>query len=245
MISFESVTYTYPPLIADPLKRDAATESRITALADVSFRVEAGQCLAVIGANGSGKSTLCLAAAGLAPRLTEGRIAGKITIDGREVQSELPGALAGVIGIVLQDPEGQLFNRTIADEIAWGLENLGVSPADITIRIAESLAMVGLDHLPWNRAPITLSGGEQKRLALASMLALRPQALILDEPSGGLAPSGRAEMINTLSRLRSETNLAILLAENDPEVVAALANHVIVLESARIIDQGTAREVYA
>jgi energy-coupling factor transport system ATP-binding protein len=245
MIHFDSVTYTYPSLSGDPLKRDPASESRIIALDNLSFRVEPGQCLAVIGANGSGKSTLCLAAAGLAPRLSEGRIAGTITVAGRNVQAEPPGALADVIGIVLQEPEGQLFNPSIANEIAWGLENLGVPPAEMTARIAQALAQVGLDHLPWDRAPNTLSGGEQKRLALASMLALRPRALILDEPSGGLAPSGRAEMIDTLSRLRSETHLAILLAENDPEVIAALADHVLVLESGCIIDQGPAREVYS
>jgi energy-coupling factor transport system ATP-binding protein len=245
MIYFDSVTYNYPPLTSDPLNRDPASESHITALDNISFRVEAGHCLAVIGANGSGKSTLCLAAAGLAPRLSEGRITGTIMVASRNVQSEPPGALADMIGIVLQDPEGQLFNPTIADEIAWGLENLGIPSVDMTARIAASLAMVGLDHLPWDRPPNRLSGGEQKRLALASMLALRPHALILDEPSGGLAPSGSAEMIDTLSRLRSDTNLAILLAENDPEVVAALADHVLVLDTGRIVDQGIPLEVYA
>lgn len=224
LITIDSLTYTYPPIrVGDP---------RIVALESVSLYAAAGECIAVTGTNGSGKSTLCAAAAGLAPDLTGGRIdAGRIVIDGRDMQSEKAGALADVIGFVMQDPSGQLFNPTIADEIAWGLGSLGIPPAEMDTRISEALALVGLSDLAWDRDPRTLSGGEQKRLALACALALRPKVLILDEPFGGLSPDGRQEMIMMLRRLREEQSLTILLAESDAAVIEALADRVVELPS--------------
>lgn len=236
MLIFDQVNYSYPPPAPDTLG--------CRALVDISFRVEVGQCAAITGANGSGKSTLCLAAAGLAPRLTEGRIDGSILVAGRDVQSLKPGSMADVIGLVLQDPSGQLFNPTVAEEIAWGLENISVPPQEMDARIGEALALVGLQSLSWERIPKSLSGGEQKRLALATALALRPKVLILDDPSGGLAPRARLEMIDTLTKLREQTQLTILMAESDPEIVAALADIVLVLASGHIVEQGAPRAVY-
>lgn len=237
MLTIDSLRYSYPPLVLG--------QPRTIVLDGVSLRVEPGQCLAVIGANDSGKSTLCLAAAGLAPRLTQGRIdQGIVQVASRDVQSEPPGALAGVLGLLMQDPAGQLFNPTIAQEIAWGLENLGVPPADMDARVVSALAMVGLSHLPLDRSPASLSGGEQKRLALASVLALSPRLLILDEPSGGLAPAARAEMIQVLQRLRSDTGLSLLLVETDPEVIIALADEIALLAEGRIVQRAAPRYFY-
>lgn len=220
-------------------------ETRIVVLEGVSLEVAPGHCLAVTGASGNGKSTLCLAVAGLAPRLTHGRWAGTLRIADRDPQAEPPGALADVLGIVMQDPAGQVFNPTVAEEIAWGLGNLGIPRAAMPPRIEQALALVGLEHLPWDQHPRTLSGGEQKRLALAAALALSPRVLILDEPSGGLSPLGRSEMAAVLRRLRTESQLAILLAESDPSVIAALADEVALLSEGRFVHQAPPRAFYA
>ncbi len=236
MIAVEQLRYAYPPLRAGGAWSDV--------LDGVSFNIPAGSCTAITGASGCGRTTLCLSVAGLAPRLTSGRLEGRIRVAGRDVQREPAGALAGVIGLVMQDPAGQLFNPTLEDEIAWGLGNLGVPVEEMEGRIAGALALAGLGHLPRERAPQTLSGGEQKRLALAAALALAPRVLILDEPAGGLAPAARAEMIAVLGRLRREAGLTIVLAESDPEVIAALADNVLLLDGGRIAAQGSPRAVY-
>ncbi|HEC22492.1 MAG TPA: energy-coupling factor ABC transporter ATP-binding protein [Chloroflexi bacterium] len=236
MIRAEDLTYVYPPALPDG--------PRTTALDRLSFEVPAGACLAVTGPNGCGKTTLCLAVAGLAPRLTGGHLSGRVTVAGRDVQAEPPGALADLIGIVFQDPVGQLFNPTVEDEIAWGLENLGLPPSEIGERIEWALGAVGLTDVPREQPPQTLSGGQQKRLALAAALALRPQVLILDEPSGGLAPAARAEMIAVLRDLRARHGLTLLLTENDPAVIVALADEVLLLDGGRPIRQARPRDIY-
>ncbi len=236
MITVESLTYTYPPL--------KPGQPWQTALIDVSLDVEAGTCAAVTGPNNAGKTTLCLAVAGLAPRLTVGRLAGQVLVDGQDVQKAPPGALSDVIGLVLQDSSGQLFNSTVEAEIAWGMENLGVPPAEMRKRIDWALGAVGLADLPRSQPPQTLSGGQQKRLALAAALALKPKVLILDQPAGGLAPAARAEMIAVLRELRNNENLTILFTENDPAVIAALADRAYILDHGQLTASGTPREIF-
>lgn len=236
MIHVEALYYTYPPALPGG--------ERVTALDSVSFDVPMGTCLAVTGSNGCGKTTLCLAVAGLAPRLTGGRMSGLVTVGEQDVQARPPGTLANVIGLVLQDPTGQLFNPTVEEEIAWGLENLGVPPNEMQARIDRALEVVGLDGIPRDQPPQTLSGGQQKRLALAAALALLPQVLILDEPAGGLAPTARMEMITVLRGLRASRSLTVLLTENDPDVIVALADEVLLLEAGHVVKQGNPESIY-
>lgn len=237
MISVERLTYLYPPALPG--------DEWTTALAGLSFSVPAGGSVAVVGPNNAGKSTLCLAVAGLAPRLTAGQVRGSVQVAGRDVQAAPPGALADVIGLVLQDPVGQLFTPTVEDEIAWGLENLGVPPGEMHRRITWALEAVGLADVRRDHAPQTLSGGQQKRLALAAALALQPRVLLLDEPSGGLAPAGRRELVTVLRGLREREGVTLLFAESDPEVVAALADEVLLLERGTITASGTPRALFA
>ena len=237
MIDVQELTYTYPAFVPGG--------ARTTALDRVSFHVDKGQYLAITGPNNCGKTTLCLTVAGLAPRLTEGRLTGRVLIGERDVQAEKPGMLADRVGLLMQEPAGQMFNRSVEHEIAWGLENLGISPAEMEARIKQTLAMVGLEHVPRDQPPLSLSGGEQKRLALASALALEPEVLILDEPAGGLSPLGRREMAAILSRLRHETGLTILLAESDPDLIIGLADEMLVMVEGKIVQRGTPREIYA
>ncbi len=236
MIHVEDLRFTYPPAL--PGGPD------LVALDGLRFDVPRGTCLAVTGPNGCGKTTLCLSIAGLAPRLTDGQLAGRITVGGRDVQVEQPGALADLIGLVLQDPTGQLFNPTVEDEIAWGLENLGLALDEIEARTAWALEATGLSDIPRDQPPQTLSGGQQKRLALAAALALRPQVLILDEPAGGLAPAARTEMIAVLRELLTQGKVTVLFTENDPTVVTALADEVMLLEAGRIVGRGSPGAIY-
>lgn len=236
MIRVSDLRYIYPPIRPDWPEQ--------VVFDGISFEVPSGRCLAVTGPNGCGKSTLALVVAGLAPRLTGGHLTGEVRVAEKDVQTEPPGALADVLGLVLEDPAGQLFNPTVEDEIAWGLENLGIDPADMPECIEQALAAVGLESIPRAQPPQTLSGGQQKRLALAAALALEPRVLIIDQLSGGLAPAARAEVIAVLRRLRSTRDLTILMTESDPAVIAALADDVLLLEEGRIVARSAPRALY-
>ena len=234
-ILVEQVRFAYPPL-AD----DAAAPWVVDAL---DLRVSQGEWLAVMGANDSGKTTLCLLLAGLAPHLTGGEMEGRIRIGGRDIAEYPPPALADTVGLVFQVPEMQLFNPTVEAEVAWGLENLGLPVPEIRARIEEVLGLLRLEHLR-QRAPGDLSGGEKKRLALASVLAMRPSLLILDEPMGGLDPAGQKEVLDALFRLRRDRSTTILMTESDPEAVAVFADRMIVLDQGQIAMAGTPRDLF-
>jgi energy-coupling factor transport system ATP-binding protein len=235
MIRVEGVSFSYPPL------RDG--EPRLQLFNNLSFEVGGGECLAISGPSGSGKTTLCMALAGLAPRLTGGKLSGKIVVDGRDVQAEAIGSLADVVGLALEEPTGQLFCPTIADEVAWGLENLGVPHAEMPVRIERALEMVGLHSIPYDQPPQTLSGGQQKRLVLATALTLEPQVLVLDHPSSGLSPAARAEMIGVLQTLRDRHGLTLVISESDPDIVLRLATRLAILENGAITLDGPPREI--
>jgi len=209
----------------------------------LDLRVQPGEWLAVMGASDVGKTTLCLLLAGLAPHLTGGRMEGRVTIAGYDTRQHPPPALASIVGLLFQEPEAQLFNPTVEAEIAWGLENLGLPSDEIARRVGE---MLGLFHLEAarHRAPGELSGGEKKRLALASVLAMQPALLILDEPMGGLDPAGREEVLTALSNLRRNNSTTIVMAESDPEAVAAFADRLVVLHRGGIALEGTPRALF-
>lgn len=195
----------------------------------LDLRVPPGEWLAVMGASDTGKTTLCLLLAGLAPYLTGGTLEGRVEVGGRDTQQHPPPALADAAGIVFQETEAQLFNATVEAEVAWGLENLGLSVDEMRARIDDVLGLLRLGHVR-HRPPEDLSGGEKKRVALASVLVMRPSLLILDEPLSGLDPGGRAEVLAALYTLRREFSATIVMTEGDPEPVAAFADRVVVLE---------------
>jgi energy-coupling factor transporter ATP-binding protein EcfA2 len=150
--------------------------------------------------------------------------------------------LADVVGLLFQEPEAQLFNPTVEAEVAWGLENLGLPPAEIRVRVDEMLALLRLSRAR-HRSPGELSGGEKKRLALASVLAMQPVLLILDEPMGGLDPAGRGEVLAALAKLR-EHRITIVMAESDPEAVALFADRVAILHKGQIGLEGRPASVF-
>ncbi len=183
--------FTYPP--------PGAGWSAPAVLRDVTLHLDAGESLAVLGASSSGKSTLCHVLAGLAPRYTGGTLAGTVHLAGHDpAAGPLP---SGLVGLLFQEAAAQLFTTTVEDEIAWGLEALAAPPAEIGPRVDEALARFGLETLrscpPW-----ALSGGQQKRLALAAIWVMRPALFLLDEPLDGLDPAGQTEVAAALESLR-------------------------------------------
>jgi energy-coupling factor transporter ATP-binding protein EcfA2 len=239
-IQVEGLRFAYPP--PSP---DADAPWVIEAL---DLHVRRGEWLAVMGANDVGKTTLCLLLAGLAPHLTGGKMEGRIVIAGHDTREAPPPALADTVGLLFQEPEAQLFNPSVEAEVAWGLENLGLSRSEIRARLDEVLTLFRLDRAR-HRAPGELSGGEKKRLALASVLTMRPSLLILDEPMGGLDPAGSSELLEALSALRRDRSVTIVMTESDPEAVAAFADRLLVLhrphsQGGRIVLEGPPRELF-
>lgn len=232
VIRAQGVDFSYP--------RVAPGLPATVVLNDLSLELSRGECLALMGANGAGKTTVCRLVAALAPQLTGGELQGRIEVLGQDISQTAAGALADRIGVTFQEVEHQLFNATLEAEVAWGLEALGLPPAEIKERIKWALEVVGLQVDPM-RSPASLSGGQQRRLALAVALAPRPELLVLDEPFSGLDPAGTLEVLHALTSLRQKTSAAILMAESNAEVVLALADRVAVLHRGRIALEGTPR----
>jgi len=238
LISAQALRFAYPPL--------APRAPAPWIIDGLDLHVRAGEWLAVMGASDVGKTTLCLLLAGLAPALTGGTMEGRVVVAGCDTRHYPPPTLANAVGLLFQEPEAQLFNPTVESEVAWGPENLGLPVAEIEARVDAALALLRLDHLR-SRAPSALSGGEKKRLALASVLAMRPAVLVLDEPMGGLDPAGRAEVLAALSELRKQDPdraVTIVMAESDPEAVTAFADRLVVLHGGRIALEGPPRALF-
>ncbi len=229
-IDVSSLTYTYP------------SESK-PALKEVSFQVETGQLVAVIGANGAGKSSLCLALAGLIPALFHGQMQGKVTVCGMDTSQHSPGEFAGRVGLVLQNPANQLsgMRYTVYEEVAFGLENLGTPRSEMPARIEQTLHQVGLAD-KGERSPYSLSGGQQQRLALASILAMQPPVLVLDEPTTLLDPQGSQALFEIILQL-AQTGTTVVIAEHHLEWVARFADRVIALAGGEVILDGMPGDV--
>ncbi len=192
-LTAESLTFAYPPLLS--------SDSPSPALRELDVRLASGAALTIAGPSGSGKSSLCHLLAGLAPRHTGGTVNGRLRLGGLDVLAEMPPP--DLVGLLFQDATAQLFNPTVELELAWGLEALALPPVEISRRVEEALGRFGLGALR-QRPPWALSGGEQKRVALAALWAMRPRLLLLDEPLGGLDPEGRTDVFDALRLAAAE-----------------------------------------
>ncbi|MBE3580322.1 MAG: energy-coupling factor transporter ATPase [Thermoanaerobacteraceae bacterium] len=213
----------------------------IPALVDVSLTVRPGEWLAVIGAGGSGKSTLAQIMAGL---LRPSR--GQVYLDGVPLwRSRGKGTPTwrGRIGLALQQPERQLFAETVGQDVAFGPRSLGLPPQEVERRVRKSLRSVGLDQEVAGRSPFSLSGGQQRRVALAGILALEPEVFILDEPTAGLDPAGRNLILQVLKGYHRRGNTVIFISHNMAEV-AALAQRIAVLHQGRLVFWGSPGEAF-
>ena len=213
------------------------------ALNDVSFEVEDGTFLGVIGHTGSGKSTLLQHLNGLL-KPTEGSIViGGVDITSPEVSMV---EIRKRIGLVFQYPEYQLFEETVAKDVAFGPKNLGLGQEEVEERVKEAIELVGLDYdAIKDRSPFELSGGQKRRVAIAGVLAMRPEVLILDEPTAGLDPKAHKDVLKMIETVHQRSKNIIVLVSHNMSDIARMSDKVLVMDSSRLIMMGTPKEVFA
>ncbi|HKX18066.1 MAG TPA: energy-coupling factor transporter ATPase [bacterium] len=218
------------------------TPFETAAVDDISLEIRAGEAVGVIGATGSGKSTLVQHFNALL-RPTHGRVyLDDVDIHAREVDRR---RVRQQIALLFQYPEHQLFEETVEADVAFGPRNLGLSDGEVRKRVGRALRQVGLDPARFGRrSPFTLSSGEMRRAALAGLLAMQPRMLILDEPTAGLDPAGRREILGHIGRLRREAGLTLVLISHSMDVIASLCERVVVLDHGRLVADGPVRTVF-
>lgn len=222
-IKIRKLVFTYP-------------DSKYPVLKNINLDFEPFSWTAIIGHNGSGKSTLA--------RLIDGLLsptAGSIEVDGIQVKESSLGQIHQQIGFVFQNPENQFVGATVADDVAFGLENRQVARNEMEEKIDKALTMVGMSDYK-NTAPINLSGGQKQRIALAGILALMPKIIILDEATSMLDPLARQEILSLLQRLKNEYNLSIISITHDLKEIE-LADKIVVLNDSQVVKQGTPSEI--
>lgn len=230
-------------IIADKINYiyDKGTGNERYALKNVSFAIEDGEFVGLIGHTGSGKSTLIQHLNGLIKADS-----GAIYYNGQDIYSEDYDikSLRANVGLVFQYPEHQLFEETIFADVCFGPLNLGLSKKDAEFRAFESLRMVGLPENLYYQSPFDLSGGQKRRVAIAGVLAMKPQVLILDEPTAGLDPKGRDELLDYLAKLHKETKISIILVSHSMEDVARYVDRIMVMNKGELIYDDTPKKVF-
>lgn len=233
-IRFKQVGFAY----------QAGTPFEMRALHDVTFSVKDGSYVAIIGHTGSGKSTILQHLNALL-KPTEGIVElGDKTIDSTTGNKDLK-PLRKKVGIVFQFPEAQLFEETVEKDIAFGPKNFGVSEEEALKIAAEVVKTVGLPEDVLKKSPFDLSGGQMRRVAIAGVLAMKPEVLVLDEPTAGLDPKGRLEMMEMFYKLNKEQKMTIVLVTHQMNDVSDYADHVIVIESGNVVKEGSPKEVFS
>ncbi|PJJ01675.1 energy-coupling factor transport system ATP-binding protein [Streptomyces sp. 2333.5] len=217
MIRFEQVSVTYG-------------DAPAPAVQGVDLTVPEGELCLLVGPSGVGKSTVLNAVCGLVPHFTGGTLHGRVTVDGRDTRTHKPRELADVVGTVGQDPLAHFVTDTVEDELAYGMESLGLAPDVMRRRVEETLDLLGLAELR-DRALATLSGGQRQRVAIGSVLTTHPKVLVLDEPTSALDPAAAEEVLSVLQRLVHDLGTTVLLAEHRLERVVQYADQVILLPS--------------
>ncbi len=211
------------------------------AIRNVSFTIEDGSFVGLIGHTGSGKSTLIQHLNGL-----ETPTEGTVLFHGEDIFQpgyDLKG-LRGKVGLVFQYPEYQLFEETVLKDVMFGPSNLGCTEEECRSRAEEALRNAGLDESYWERSPFEISGGEKRRAAIAGILAMKPEVLVLDEPTAGLDPKGRQEMLETVDRLHREEKLTVVLVSHSMEDVAQYADKLLVMNRGELLFYDTPKEVF-
>ena len=216
MIKFENVTFKY-------------SGSNFPILENVNLTIPAGELALVVGKTGSGKSTLLGLINGLVPSFTGGDLTGDVTVNGRSIKDFPPRDFADLVGVVRQDPRASFVTDLVEDELAYGMEQLGISQSTMRRRVEEVLDLLGLAELR-NRSLATLSGGQRQRVAIASVLTTNPKVLVLDEPTSALDPSAAEEVLAAIQRLVHDLGLTVVLAEHRLERVVQYADRVIVVD---------------
>jgi len=213
-----------------------------TALEDVSFRVERGEFIGVIGHTGSGKSTLIQHLNGLLKPTS-----GQVLLDGKDIWSDkkLTRQSRFRVGLVFQYPEYQLFEETVYKDISFGPKNMGLDADEIDRRVRQAASFVGLTEKQLSASPFDLSGGQKRRVAIAGVIAMEPEVLILDEPTAGLDPEGREEILANIQAYRKAKNATIMMVSHSMSDMARVADRLLVMNRARLAMDGTPETVFA
>ena len=231
-IILDKVNYSY----------SEGTAYQIQALKDINLKIEEGQCIGIIGHTGSGKSTLTQLLNGLL-RATSGHI----YVDGEDIYDEDYDMkkLRNKVGLVFQYPDHQLFETTNFEDVCFGPKNQGLDRKEVELRAFEALQNVGFPEDLYYQPPFDLSGGQKRRVAIAGVLAMKPQVLILDEPTAGLDPAGRDEILGLVTKMHKELGITIILVSHSMEDVAEYVERLIVMNQGEVMYDGTPKEVYA
>ncbi|WP_321386042.1 energy-coupling factor ABC transporter ATP-binding protein [uncultured Enterococcus sp.] len=226
IIELKNICFNYQPEDASP------------ALNDVSFSIEQGEWVAIIGHNGSGKSTLAKTINGLLLPAS-----GSISVGGKALDEENVWDIRRMVGMVFQNPDNQFVGSTVEDDVAFGLENQGIPRDEMVKRVYDALEQVRMDSFA-EREPARLSGGQKQRVAIAGVVALRPDIIILDEATSMLDPEGREEVIATIQKIKAESNLTVISITHDIDE-AANANRILVMKQGQLIDEGTPEKIFS
>lgn len=232
ILSVKNLKYVY----------SAGTPFEHTALEDVSFSVNRGEFIGIIGHTGSGKSTLMQQLNGLLKPTS-----GSVILDGQDIWSDkkLTRQARFRVGLVFQYPEYQLFEETVYRDIAFGPQNMGLPAGEVDRRVREAAGFVGITDAQLQASPFDLSGGQKRRVAIAGVIAMEPEILILDEPTAGLDPSGRREILSNIAAYRKSKNATIMMVSHSMEDVARLTDRLLVLSGSRLAMDGTPDEIFA
>ena len=236
MVEAKNVSYEYTKVVE---VKGENTERKLMALEDINIDIEKGSFVAVLGHNGSGKSTF---AKHLNALITPSE--GTVFVDGMDTKNdELVWKIRQNTGMVFQNPDNQLVATIVEEDVAFGPENLGVVPEEIRKRVDDSLKMVGMDGFQKD-TPSKLSGGQKQRIAIAGILAMKPQCIVLDEPTAMLDPQGRQDVMETIHRLNKENGITIILITHYMDE-AVSADKVYVIDDGKIVMQGVPREIFS
>jgi len=228
MINFKDVSFRY-------------SKDQNYVLHDITFNVKKGEFLGISGPSGSGKSTLCLMMNGIIPKTIEGEFSGEIYIDGEDIAEKEIYEISEKLGLILQNPESQLFSMTVEEELAFGPENLGIKREEIGDRISWALELVGMERFR-DAFPYQLSGGEKQKIAIASLLTMKPEILVLDEPTSNLDPKSRIEIFKIVQKLNKK-GMTVVVVEHETNFISS-ADKILILNEGEIVRYGTPKEIF-
>jgi len=228
MINFKDVSFRY-------------SKNQDHVLRNISFNVKKGEFLGISGPSGSGKSTLCLMMNGIIPKTIEGEFSGEVYIDGEDIAEKEIYEISEKLGLILQNPESQLFSMTVEEELAFGPENLGIKREEIGDRVSWALDLVGMERFR-EAFPHQLSGGEKQKIAIASLLTMKPEILVLDEPTSNLDPKSRIEIFKIVQKLNRK-GMTVVVVEHETNFISS-ADKILILNEGEIVRYGTPKEIF-